>query len=204
MSQQAIKLLFASDDPDAARRSDPMLASVDAIQVVGAASSPSELLNLVVLHEPDVVVIDYDMPGLDAAETTRAILHEDASIQVIMLSLVNDAEDIRQAMRAGARDYLVKPLHPGELVETVRWLIEERREFARLQAFVKQLRRAYDALFSDDKPIPPKVVAFLEAQVAQNPDDRLTQETLAVAYARNRDWERLAPLAARLARTKIG
>ncbi len=204
MSQQAIKLLFASDDPNAARQSDPALAGVDAIQVVGATSSPAELLNLVVLHEPDVVVIDYDAPGLDAAETTRAILHEDASIQVIMLSLVNDAEDIRQAMRAGARDYLVKPLHPGELVETVRWLIEERREYARMQAFVKQLRRAYDALFSDDKPIPPKVVAFLEAQVAQNPDDRLTQETLAVAYARNRDWEKLAPLAARLAQIKTG
>ena len=95
-------------------------------------------------------------------------------------------------------DYLVKPLAAQELVETVRWLIRERREYARMTAFVKQLRKAYDALFWDDKPVPPKVVAFLEGQVADKPNDRLTLETLAVAYARNRDWTKLVPVAARL------
>jgi DNA-binding NarL/FixJ family response regulator len=163
-----------------------------------------EIFNLVIPLQPDVVVMDYDMPGIDATETARAILRQDPSIQVIMLSLVANAADIRHAMRAGARDYLVKPLRDGELVETIRWLLGERREYARMQAFVKQMRRAYEALFTDDKPVPPTVVAFLEQQVAKSPHDRLAAETLAVAYARNREWKKLVPLVDELARTAIG
>jgi DNA-binding NarL/FixJ family response regulator len=146
------------------------------------------------LHQPDVVLMDYDMPGLDGAEATREILARNPRTQVVMLSVVNDADDIRKAMRAGARDYLTKPLAPDELVDTIRWMIRERREFARMQSFVNQLRKAYEALFKDDKPIPPNVVAYLEQQVRQDPNDRLTMETLAVAYARNREWAKLYPL----------
>lgn len=199
MDQPAIKLLFVSDKPDAASQIDPALNQASAIDVVGTTASRDGALNLVALHQPDVIVIDYDMLGIQAGDISRAVLREDDTIQVIMLSVVNSAEDIRAAMRAGARDYLVTPLREGELVETARWLVKERQEYARMQAFMKQLRRAYEALFTDDKPVPPKVVALLEQQAAEKPQDRLTQETLAVAYARNREWAKLAPLAHRLA-----
>lgn len=199
-----VTLLFASDDPGAVRASDPVLAEQPDIEVVATATSGSEAINMAALYQPDVVVIDYDMPEMNTATIARSILQEAPGAQIIMLSLVNDAADIRQAMRAGARDYLVKPLQPGELVDTARWLLREKREYARMQAFVKQLRRAYEALFTDDKPVPPKVVAFLESQAAASPDDRLTQEALAVAYARNRDWRRLAPLARQLADSQVG
>lgn len=204
MSQPTIRLLFVSDTPEVAALADPALAAAADIAVVGYLPASEDVVRTALGYQPDVVVMDYDMPGLDAAEIARALLREDATVQVIMLSLVGDVEDIRHAMRAGARDYLIKPLQTGELVETVRWLIAERREYARMQAFVRQMRRAYDALFTDDKPVPPTVVAFLEQQAAKNPEDRLAQETLAVAYARNRDWKKLAPLAAELARTSLG
>ena len=67
-------------------------------------------------------------------------------------------------MRAGARDYLVKPLNEGELADTIHWLISERREYARMQAFVDKMRKAYDALFYDEKPVPDRVVLLLETQ----------------------------------------
>lgn len=198
MEQPVIKLLFVSDNPNVAAEVDPALGETPNIEVLGTTPSEDGAVELVKEQQPDVVVVDYDMLGINAAEVTRAVHREDDTIQVIMLSVVNNAEDIRAAMRAGARDYLVTPLDPGELVETAHWLINERREYARMQAFVTQLRRAYEALFTDDKPVPPTVVEFLEKQAAQKPDDRLTQETLAVAYARNRDWQQLAPLAVRL------
>jgi DNA-binding NarL/FixJ family response regulator len=202
MDQPAIKLLIVTDLPESLTQIGQMLVKEEDVGLVGSAMSGDQALDLVKVHQPDVVVMDYDMPGLDGAETTRAILHEDASVQVIMLSVVNEADDIRRAMRAGARDYLVKPLKKGELVRTVRWLINERREYARIQAFIDRLRQAYEALFTDDKQVPPKVVAYLEAQVAEAPGDRLQLETLAVAYARNRNWGKLAPLAALLAETQ--
>ncbi|HOA24852.1 MAG TPA: response regulator [Aggregatilineales bacterium] len=199
MEQPVIKLLFVSDNPNVASEVDPALADAPNIQVLGTTATEAGVVELIKRQQPDIVVVDYDMLGIDAAEVTRAVHREDDTIQVIMLSVVNNAEDIRAAMRAGARDYLVTPLKAGELVETARWLINERREYARMQAFVTQLRRAYEALFTDDKVVPPTVVEFLEKQAALKPNDRLTQETLAVAYARNRDWQKLAPLAAKLA-----
>lgn len=194
MSQSATRLLIVTDITDSLTSITAMLAAAPDIAIVGSTGTAEEAVSLAQVHRPDVVVMDYDMPGLDGAEATRAILHQDVTVQVIMLSVVNDADDIRHAMRAGARDYLIKPLAEGELVNTIRWLIGERREYARMQAFVGQLRKAYEALFMDDKPVPPTVVAYLESQVTQTPGDRLALETLAVAYARNRDWAKLAPL----------
>jgi DNA-binding NarL/FixJ family response regulator len=204
MNRPAIKLMFVTDHVDMVEGIDPALKRAGGIAVVGVATSADEAGTLAGRHRPDVVLIDLDAYGDAAQDLTRALMREDPEAQVVMLSVVNDVDDIRRAMRAGARDYLIKPLHEGELVDTIHWLIGERREYARMQAFVKQLRRAYEALFTDDKPIPDKVVAFLEAQAADHPHDRLTQEALAVAYARNRDWAKLAPLAARLARTDLG
>lgn len=201
MSQSTIKLLIVTDIPDAETAIHQMLEEMPDIAVVGTATGGQEAVNMADAHQPDVVVMDYDMPGLDGAETATEIVHRDPGVQVIMLSLVNDPDDILKAMRAGARDYLLKPLADGELVETIRWLIRERREYARMQSFVKQLRKAYEALFRDDKPVPPTVVAYLETQARQSPGDRLALETLAVAYARNRDWPKLASLMPALLKT---
>lgn len=194
MSQANIKLLIVTDMDESETDIRKMLGDMSEVTVVGTAGGGEQALGLANAHQPDVVVMDYDMPGLDGAETASEIARRNPGTQMIMLSLVNDAEDIRKAMRAGARDYLIKPLAEGELAETIRWLIRERREYARMQAFVKQLRKAYEALFTDDKPVPPTVIAYLEAQSAENPQDRLALETLAVSYARNREWAKLAPL----------
>jgi DNA-binding NarL/FixJ family response regulator len=203
MDRPPIKLMFVTDHADMVEGIDPALQDSGEIAVVGVATSTDEAGVLAGRHRPDVVLIDIDAYGDAAQDLTRALMREDPETQVVMLSVVNDVDDIRRAMRAGARDYLTKPLHEGELVDTIHWLIGERREYARMQDFVQQLRRAYEALFTDDKPVPEKVVAFLEAQAADHPHDRLTQETLAVAYARNRDWAKLAPLVARLAKTAL-
>jgi DNA-binding NarL/FixJ family response regulator len=194
MSDSTLKLLIVTDIPDSDKDIQKMLAEMPDIAVMGTAAGGQEAISLADLHQPDVVVMDYDMPGLNGAQAAAEIVRRDPGVQVIMLSLVNDPEDILKAMRAGARDYLLKPLAEGELEQTIRWLIRERRDYARMQALVKQLRRAYEALFKDDKPVPPTVVAYLETQVAESPGDLLALETLAVAHARNRDWKRLAPL----------
>lgn len=190
-----IKLLILADRAESFDELAHMIAHAPEIEMVGSATTGQEAVTLADIHQPDVVILDYDMAGLDASATSRSILKNNPATQIVMVSVVNDANDIRAAMRAGARDYLVKPLAEGELIGTIRWLIQERRDYARLASFVKQLRKAYDRLFWDDKPVPETVVAFLESQVAATPNDRQVLETLAVAYARNRDWERLLPVA---------
>jgi hypothetical protein len=65
------------------------------------------------------------------------------------------------------------------------------------------MRKAFETLFYDDKPVPENVVRLLETEAIKKPDDHLTLETLAVAYARNRDWKKLAPIVSRLAHTQL-
>jgi two-component system nitrate/nitrite response regulator NarL len=198
MSEVTARVLILSDIPEADNETLQALAEANDLQVIGKTTAPAEAIGLARTHQPDIAIVDYDIPGMDGAETARAILRESDRTQIIMVSVFSEPDDIRTAMRAGARDYLIKPLDEGELVETIRWLLRERREYARMTAFVKQMRRAYEALFTDDKPVPPTVLAFLEAQAEKSPGDRLALETLAVAYARNREWAKLAPIVASL------
>lgn len=201
MSEASARVLILSDIPEADNETLQTLMSTADLEIIGKTMTSVEAIQLARTHQPDIVIVDYDIPGLDGAETARAILRESEGTQIIMVSVFGEPEDIRTAMRAGARDYLTKPLDEGELVETIRWLLRERREYARMTAFVKQMRRAYEALFTDDKPVPPTVLAFLEAQAEKSPGDRLALETLAVAYARNREWAKLAPIVASLSAT---
>ncbi|MCC6904956.1 MAG: response regulator transcription factor, partial [Anaerolineae bacterium] len=162
---EQITVLLASDhssEPEALRR---QVSAAPDLRLVASGASFREAINLAALHQPDVVVLDYDTHTATATDTARTILKENAAIQLVMVSADNDASAIRDAMRVGARDYLIRPLAENELTDTIRWLIRERRDYARMQAFVGQLRRAYEALFYDDKPIPQNVIAFLEERM---------------------------------------
>jgi len=200
----AIKVMITTDSPDAFGEFNDMLQSSEDITIVGAARSGPEAVNLAPVYQPDIVVLDYDMQHLEGIETARGIMAENPTVMLVVVSSSNDADTIRTAMRAGARDYLIRPLKDDELIETIRWLIREKRDFARMQSFVKKLRRAYETLFFDDQPVPEKVVRMLELKAQENPSDTMTLETLAVAYARNRQWDKLAPIAHVLAGEVIG
>lgn len=199
MSASTITVITLADtDQDLARR----IKSVPGLTLLAAAKDPRQAVAEARSHKPDVFVIDYDGGGAATAEVARTVRQIDQRIQVIVVSVEQDVETIRNAMRAGARDYLIKPLDDGELEETIRWLIEERRDYARMSAFMSKLRKAYETMFYDDKPVPEHVVRFLENQVREQPGERLTLETLAVAYARNRSWRKLSAVAALLAESE--
>src|SRR5690349_15668076 len=103
MSDAPAKVLIITDIPDSNADSVQALNDAPDFEIVAVAGGGTQAITMAQIHVPDVVVMDYDMPGLDTVETTRAILRENATAQVIMLSVVNDPDDIRTAMRAGAR-----------------------------------------------------------------------------------------------------
>ncbi len=193
---QTITVLIIANDDDSTIQN---INNDVSLHLAARTASAREGTSLATIHQPDIVVMDYDLPSIDGLTTARTILQENPGSMIIVISSSEDPAQIRTAMRAGARDYLIRPLKPDELTDTIHWLISERRDFARMQRFVKKLRKAYETLFFDDQPVPEKVVRMLEAKVEENPNDLLTKETLAVAYARNRQWLKLAPLAVELA-----
>jgi DNA-binding NarL/FixJ family response regulator len=84
-------------------------------QVVGHAADGHEAIALVIRLEPDLVLMDVRMPGMSGVEATRAIAVARPETPIVMLTVSEDEEDLFDAIRAGARGYLLKDLQAAQL-----------------------------------------------------------------------------------------
>src|SRR6266700_1579011 len=87
------------------------------MEVVAEAKSGEEAVTAYRAYRPDVVVMDYQLPGLNGAEATAAIRAEFPDARIIVLSVYKGEEDVHRAVQAGASGYLPKSAEPRELVE---------------------------------------------------------------------------------------
>ncbi|HNV58153.1 MAG TPA: response regulator transcription factor [Rhodoferax sp.] len=92
-----------------------LLESVPGMEVVGEAGDGLQLLEMVEKLQPQVVLMDIAMPGLNGLEATGRLVKGWPSIKVLILSMHQNAEYVRQALRQGAVAYLLKDAAPLEL-----------------------------------------------------------------------------------------
>ncbi|KAA3647241.1 MAG: response regulator [Chloroflexi bacterium] len=90
------------------------------IEVVGAARTGQEGIQLALETEPDVVIMDINMPDMDGIAATEAIRAKKPHIQIVILSVQSDSNYMRRAMLAGARDFLTKPPDIDDLTSAIR------------------------------------------------------------------------------------
>jgi DNA-binding NarL/FixJ family response regulator len=120
MSSEPLRILVA-DDSDAFRAGlAALLASVDGVTVSGEATSGEEAIARALELQPDVVLMDLNMPGRNGIEATRAIVSSAPHIAVLVLTMHEDDESVFAAVQAGARGYLVKGARQTELLRAVR------------------------------------------------------------------------------------
>jgi len=93
---------------------------IPGIEVAGSGSDGSEAVELVVVHEPDVVLMDLRMPRMDGLTAIMHITRELPNVRILALSTYDGDADIRRALEAGARGYLLKDMLPTQLVSAVR------------------------------------------------------------------------------------
>lgn len=98
----------------------PLLAAQPDLSVVGEADDGLAALALARELRPDVAVLDITMPGLNGLEVTRRLAAEVPSVRVIILSMHSDRRYVLEALRAGARGYLLKDSGFEELLVAVR------------------------------------------------------------------------------------
>jgi pilus assembly protein CpaE len=89
------------------------------IEVVATADSGSQAIKLAKQTRPDVVLMDINMPDMDGITATAAVLSEVPYTQIVILTVQNDADYIRRAMLAGARDFITKPPALDDLLQAV-------------------------------------------------------------------------------------
>jgi DNA-binding NarL/FixJ family response regulator len=103
-----ISVLLADDHALVRRGFRRMLEDDPEIEVVGEASNGAEAVELACRLQPQVVVMDYAMPGLDGVQATHEIRRQSPGSAVLMLSMHSDENYIRNAIDAGARGYMLK------------------------------------------------------------------------------------------------
>ena len=96
------------------------LSAYHDLELVGEANSGQEALRLCSETQPDVVLMDMLMPGMDGVQTTQAIRKEHPQVQVLALTSFYDRDRVQQAMQAGAAGYLVKGVSASQLAEAIR------------------------------------------------------------------------------------
>ena len=123
--------ILVVDDAEGIRTYLANLLELKGYEVDTAEDGRSALILLEGGANPDVVILDVMMPGIDGMETLRRIREFDADIPVVILSVVGTASTIVEAMRLGAVDYLNKPFEEAELELTLEKALEyevQRRE----------------------------------------------------------------------------
>jgi len=114
-----IRVVVADDHPMFRYGLAAVLGQSGEIEVVATVSDGEQLMRAVAEHEPDVVLTDLSMPTLDGVAATAMLRDARPSLPVIALTMHEDDEHLRAALRAGARGYLVKGADGAEIVRAV-------------------------------------------------------------------------------------
>jgi len=115
-----IRVLIVDDIPETRENLRKLLFFESDIDVVGAAVSGEEGIQMALELEPDIVLMDINMPGVDGITASEKITQQVPFCQVIMMSVQGESDYLRRSMLAGAREFLIKPFSSDELVSSIR------------------------------------------------------------------------------------
>lgn len=117
---QAIRVMLVDDHAVVRSGLAAFMMVFEDLELVGEANSGAEAVRLCEQLEPDVVLMDLVMPGMDGATATRAIRERCPSAQIIALTSFKEQELVQGALEAGAIGYLLKNVSADELADAIR------------------------------------------------------------------------------------
>lgn len=116
----ALRILLADDHPLFRKGMRALLTSTPEMEVIGEAATGQEAIELAATLQPEVIIMDLQMPGVNGIEATRQILQTSPHIRILVVTLFEDDASVFTAMRAGARGYLLKDAQEEEMLRAVR------------------------------------------------------------------------------------
>jgi DNA-binding NarL/FixJ family response regulator/class 3 adenylate cyclase len=119
-SMDTIHILIADDHALFREGLRALFTALPDIEVVGEAAEGEAAITQVDALQPDVVLMDINMPGVNGIEATRRILNTHPNLGIIMVTMLEDDASVFSAMRAGARGYVLKGAHHDEILHAIR------------------------------------------------------------------------------------
>jgi two-component system nitrate/nitrite response regulator NarL len=118
------------------------------LQVVAMTGDPQQVQSLLREHQPDVLLLDLNMPGIDGISLMQQLKAEGFAMPILILTVSEAEEDLARALRAGANGYLLKSMEPDEVVDAVQRAVKG--ETAVAPAMTAKLVNLLDAKHSAD------------------------------------------------------
>ncbi len=147
-----IRLLIADDHALFREGLQALLAGIPDIDVLGEAATGAEAVELAEALQPDIVLMDVNMPGVNGVEATRQILAGQPGIGVVVVTMLEDDASVFAAMRAGARGYVLKGAHHEEMLTVIRAVAGGQALFG--PAVARRLQRFFQSLGGQVRPLP--------------------------------------------------
>ncbi len=123
-TQQVIRIAIVDDHPFFRQGVRDVLNSEPEVDVVAESGDGQEALALLSEVQPDVVLMDVNLPGINGLQVTKKLKDQHPGISVIILTAYDDEEQIYHAIRIGASAYFAKDVNPAQLLDTIRAVAE--------------------------------------------------------------------------------
>ncbi|ULL19770.1 response regulator [Paenibacillus sp. H1-7] len=187
----AVEVLIVEDDSRIAEINRRFIEKVEGFQVIGIATDEAQAKEQLDIFKPDLVLLDIYLPNANGLDILRFIRQQYKETDVIMITAAKEADPIREAVRGGAFDYIMKPLVFDRMQETLLRYLEFRREMTRLNDRGSLNQSDVDRLLSGtmkkesgpEEPYLPKGIDKLTlvkvVQAISNAGDGLTADQIA-------------------------
>ena len=113
------RILVVDDHDDFRHGLEALVGATDTMELVGSVRDGADAVRMSLDLQPDVVLMDLNMPGLNGIEATQRIVAASPHIGVVVITMMEDDESVFAALRAGARGYLLKGARRAEIVRAV-------------------------------------------------------------------------------------
>jgi DNA-binding NarL/FixJ family response regulator len=120
MADERLRIVIADDHPLFRKGMRTLLGAVPGFELVGEAETGAEAIARSIELQPDVVLMDVQMPDGSGIEATRAIVAASPTTKVLIVSLFEDDDSVFAALRAGARGYVLKDTDEDEVIRAIR------------------------------------------------------------------------------------
>jgi len=117
-----LTILIADDHPVFRKGLRALLSTISNVELVGEAASGEEAITLAEKLQPDVILLDLQMPGGGGLNAIRSIVQTSPHIRILVVTMFEDDDSIFEAMRAGARGYVLKDTQDEELERAI-WAV---------------------------------------------------------------------------------